>query len=128
MTKTPETIASVAVLQDKLAQILSKGTLYRPFIYTGEKLDITHVPSFESGQLTYGMLPKTIRMFCEHARCNSEQWWEIYDPQIYFQERPQYVRYICKSCDENATNFWIIWREQSGEARIFVNGCGSAPD
>jgi hypothetical protein len=27
---------------------------------------------------------------------------------------------MCKSCDQNATNFWIIWQKQSGEDRTFI--------
>lgn len=59
MAKEPEQIDR-NTLYDRLSEILTKGTLYRPFLYTGEGLDISHTASPEGGGYTYGLLPKTI--------------------------------------------------------------------
>jgi hypothetical protein len=124
MAKEPEKIGSRDELETRLSEILTRGTLYRPFIYTGEGLDFdTHGEHGEAHR--FGILPSQIRMFCENDRCQAEEWWQTADQHghIFFEsEMPLHVRYYCKNCGQLTTHYWIEWTKSNGIATFIKVG------
>src|SRR5713101_9236292 len=86
------------VLDEKLREILVAGSLYRNFVYTGKGCHYTAL----RGMHRYGLLPKQLRMYCDHERCKAETWWDVDRQDHYFssgfiQER----HYTCRNCGKN---------------------------
>lgn len=116
MTKAPEQIETRDELHSRLSDILIKGTLYRPFVYTGDGLGFTATDSF-TGTERYGLLPSSLRMFCGNSQCKAVQMWQLYetDPSFFFGwEMPTKVRYVCRNCGKQLINYWIDWTENDG--------------
>ena len=114
MPKDPEKMASRDDLDARLSEILTRGTLYRPFIYSGEGLDFSSRNEYGTSH-TFGILPLKIRMFCGNNECKADQSWQISsrETQVYFEsEMPSHVKYWCKNCGEQATHYWIEWTKK----------------
>jgi hypothetical protein len=116
MAKKPEQIENRDDLDSRLSEILIKGTLYRPFVYTGNGLDFTATNSF-AGTERFGILPTSLRMFCGNGQCKAIQLWQLCesDSHFFFQwEMPMKIRYLCRNCGKQIINYWIDWTINDG--------------
>ena len=98
MAKEPEQIVSRGDLDQKIREILVAGTLYRPFVYSGEGLAFSSTTSYSPAR--FGILPARFRMFCGNRICMTEEVWQNTDRgEFYFEwEMPTRVKYGCRNC------------------------------
>jgi hypothetical protein len=116
MTKTPEQIETRNDLDSRLSDILIRGTLYRPFVYTGDGLGFKATDSL-TGTERYGLLPSALRMYCENKQCKAVQLWQLFetDSRFFFGwDMPTKVRYVCRNCGKQIINYWIDWTANDG--------------
>ena len=66
----PEHFNTPQQLQEKLAEFLVKGALYRNFVYTGRNCHFQN--STPRSGSRYGKLPAQLKIFCDHKKCEQE--------------------------------------------------------
>src|SRR5438105_1668972 len=116
-----ELIETSQALAEKLAEILSKGPLYRTYAYSGRNCHFSNISPY-GGTTRYGLLPKQLRLYCDDQRCGHETLWEVKDNEtdVYFGRSFIYQRaYTCKNCDEKIIHYCFIWQEQE-KLNIFI--------
>ena len=96
-----------------------KNPGYRVFVYTGKNCHAETVSDY--GQKSrLGLLPKQIRLFCDHAECGYETLWETSDAQVYF--KTEFIKrhsYTCRNCGETTVSYCFIWQERESN-NIFI--------
>ncbi len=114
----PEQFDTSEQLQARLAEILSKWPLYRTFVYTGQNCHTTNTVAV--GQPRFGLLPKQLRLFCDHERCGYESLWEVSDSVVYFGSKfINQDSYKCRNCGANSITYCYIWQEHKSN-NIFL--------
>jgi hypothetical protein len=114
----PDQIQSAQALSERLAEVLVKWPLYRLYNYAGKECHVS-TPS-ASGLNRHAMLPKRIRMFCNHEKCGYETLWELESTAVYFgREFINKKDYECRNCGVNTTWYCFIWKEQEKD-NVFV--------
>jgi hypothetical protein len=110
-----ERIDSVVVLQAKLSEILTAGSLYRLFTYQGEGCHGV----YSSGK-HYGSLPQQLKMFCVNDRCKLDTWWDVDSQVVAFEsEFISHRQYKCRNCGSNVFHYHFIWQERTA-GYVFV--------
>jgi hypothetical protein len=116
MAQEPIAIPSLQAFSEKLTQILTTGTLYRPFFYQGPGLH-HKTRSGEFGQtVTFALLPPQLKMFCSDQDCMADEWWQLErrESAFYFgHEEPQHEAYRCRNCGREKQHYWIEWSERN---------------
>ncbi len=104
------------VLDEKLREILVTGSLYRNFVYTGKGCHYTN----DRGMLRYGALPKQLRMYCDHGKCEADTWWDVDREDYYFSSGHIQERYYtCRNCGVRKQYYQLIWQENT-DFNIFL--------
>ncbi len=102
------------LLDEQLREILVTGSLYRNFVYTGRNCH------FFNGASRYGRLPKQLRIFCDHEKCQAATWWDANNDCVYFSSSYIYERfYTCRNCGERKQYYQFVWQENR-EFNIFI--------
>jgi hypothetical protein len=113
-------IEDPGVLEEKLQQILSTGSLYRRFVYTGRDCHFTAPPPAEY-RPRYGRLPNELRMYCDDKKCKTETRWQVNLEECYFgSEFIQQRHYTCRNCGERTQYYQLIWQENQQHSNIFI--------
>jgi hypothetical protein len=110
----PEHFDNAEQLQERLAELLVKGALYRNFVYKGNECH------FESRSARYGRLPTQLKMYCDNKKCEQETWWDVNDSRVYFHVAFIHDRdYTCRNCGKNCAYYHFIWQENKN-GNIFL--------
>jgi hypothetical protein len=106
-------------LQQKLRDILVEGPLYRNFVYTGTHCHFTNTGA-AIGRPRYGLLPKQLKMYCGHEKCEGPTWWDCSEEDAYFGSGMITQRhYTCRNCGKSIQYYQFIWQENE-KFNIFV--------
>src|ERR1039458_1982356 len=112
----PDQIDTIEALRESLSDVLTKWPLYRTFAYAGKNC---HSESVSYGNKSrFGLLPKHIRLFCDHKECGYETLWEISEPTVYFGSG--FINrdcYTCRNCGKKTVNYCFIWQEHNSDNR-----------
>ena len=113
MSQTTLKFSSLAQLQDKLAEILQSGPLYRRLNYTEEACH--YVDNTRSAPL-FGLLPRELHMFCSSKQCKKEQRWTCESPKVYLQDEIKDREYACNNCQgKSIYKYYLIWTGEKGK-------------
>lgn len=93
-------------LTKKLTEILETWPLYREFDYTG----VSPHSRYVGGSTFYGLLPKSIRLYCDHDDCKNPQLWELTDSEsvslsLGYEKRT----YRCRNCKACSVTYFFVW-------------------
>jgi hypothetical protein len=115
-----EEIKTAEELSVRLAEVLSTGSLYRKFTYSGYECHTTDTRAFDSPR--FGLLPISLKMYCGGKHCSQETLWAVVrDRQVYFRAEFFHQReYRCRNCGSNNINYWFIWQENRNENHFFI--------
>ena len=103
----PPQINESKALEEKLQEILVSGSLYQSFVYEGT----TCHHNYGTGG-RYGQLPKRIKMFCSHEKCESPTWWETGSETVHFGgDFIEQRVYTCRNCGVKKQYYHLIWQE-----------------
>src|SRR5271155_3654905 len=101
-------------LQEKLAEILIKGSLYRIFVYTQANCHLVTEDRFSPSR--FSILPKSLKMYCSHSDCDFETQWVTSNPLKHFAGNAiMHSDYVCNNCQDNQFRYYYILRENKSD-------------
>jgi hypothetical protein len=116
----PPNILDHQTLGEKLREILVSGSLYRHFVYTGKNCHFVNNRG-AIGMPRYGQLPRQLKMFCDHDKCQALTWWQVNEDEVYFSADRliRQCHYTCRNCGVNEQHYQFIWQENE-KFNIFI--------
>jgi hypothetical protein len=105
------------LLDERLQEILIKGSLYRSFAYTGKGCHFTAEKAMNRPR--YGEMPAELRMYCGHRKCGMETLWKVDRQDYFFSSGIQERYYTCRNCGERRQHYHLIWVEGT-DFNVFV--------
>ena len=105
-------------LQERLAELLVRGSLYKRFRYDGNEAHSFNPRAQNIPR--YGSLPKMVKTYCEGETCRQETIWETDNAQVYFGHVFYHARYKCRNCGSNQMDYWFIWTEDQNHLSLFI--------
>jgi hypothetical protein len=110
--------ASVELLRDQLAQVLTKWPLYRHYTYVGKEAH--HVNQQAVTKTRFAFLPPELKMFCNKQKCGYETAWKTSEAEVYFgSDFIKRRRYTCRNCGLSEVYYCFIWQERADDS-VFV--------
>ena len=121
----PEQINDPRALSVLIAELLSKGSLYRRFAYIGRGCHFEKLAGLDGmTPFRYGRVPSLMKMQCTSQYCKQETIWEVSDREdVYFKRDEIHHRaYTCRNCRSNIVNYWFTWEEHKDDNEFMKVG------